>query len=56
LLDVQTIGALDDIRAFELKREIAESEKRFQTFLSAIKASSGSSTNASPPAQAKSNK
>ena len=56
LLDVKTTGTLDDIRVFDMKREIADSEKLFQTIVSAIKASSGSNTNSSAPSQGKSNK
>lgn len=41
LLDVKAIGSLDDIRAFDLKREIAESEKLAQTISAALKSAGG---------------
>jgi hypothetical protein len=54
LLDVKSLGILDDIRAFDLKREIAESEKLAQTIANALKsAGGGDKKNAEPPAQDK---
>jgi hypothetical protein len=57
LLDVPNLGSLDDIRAFDLKREIAESEKLTQTIGSALKAASGGeTTKAAQPGSDKSGK
>ena len=57
LLDLKSIGSLDDIRAFDLKREIAESEKAAQTIANALKnASAGEKKTNAPSAQDKSSK
>ena len=57
LLDVRSMGSLDQVRAFDLKREIAESEKLVQTFQTVLKAASAGSTNsAAQPAANKSGK
>jgi hypothetical protein len=48
LLDLKSIGSLDDIRAFDSKREIAESEKLAQTIANALKSAGGSTTNNAP--------
>jgi hypothetical protein len=45
LLDVRNMGSLDDIRAFNLQREIAESEKVTRMIESALKAAGGEATN-----------
>ena len=43
--DVQSLGSLEDIRAFDMNREIAESEKLDRAISSALKAAGGASTN-----------
>ena len=50
LLDVKSIGTLDDIQAFDLKREIAESEKLLQTVANALKNAGGEEKKATEPA------
>jgi len=45
LLDVKCIGSLEDIRAFDLKGEIVESEKLARIVEAALKSASGSQTN-----------
>lgn len=42
LLELKSLGSLDDIRAFDLKREIAESEKAAQAIAAALKKAAGS--------------
>jgi hypothetical protein len=57
LLDLKSIGSLDDIRAFDLKREIAESEKLAQTIANALKsAAAGEKKKPEPAPQDKSGK
>ncbi len=41
LLDLASLGSLDDIQAFELDREIAESNQLFETIQSALKSAGG---------------
>lgn len=57
VLDVKCVGSLDEIRAFDLKREIAESEKVALAISTALKSLSGGTTNrttvASPDKPAK---
>jgi hypothetical protein len=45
LLDVRSIGSLEDVRPFDLNREIADSEKLGRTIAAALKAAGGASTN-----------
>lgn len=56
LLDLKGLGNLEDIRAFDLKREIAESEKLAATIANALKSASAGSTNSPPPSTNKSGK
>ncbi len=56
LLDLKSIGSLEDIRAFELKREIAESQKLAETIANALKAAVAGSTNNAPQPARKSGK
>jgi hypothetical protein len=57
LLDVKSMGSLDDIRAFDIKREIAESERLVRTITAVLKSASAASTNNPiPTAKDKSNK
>jgi hypothetical protein len=45
LLDVKSIGSLEDIRVFDMQYEIAESEKLASAMAAVVKAISNSSTN-----------
>ena len=57
LLDVKSMGSLDDIRPYDMKREIAESEKLVRTISNILKTATGGTTNsATPPSQDKSGK
>ena len=57
LLEVKSTGTLDDIRAFDLKREIAESKQLAHAFEAALKAAtSAASTNNTAQSAPKSNK
>jgi hypothetical protein len=47
LLDLKSVGSLDDIRVFDLKREIAESEKAAQAIAAALKSAAGGEKNSS---------
>ena len=46
LLDLESVGSLDDVRAFDVKTEIAESEKLFKAISTALSAAGGSSAKA----------
>lgn len=52
LLDLKSAGSLDDIKAFDLRREIVESEKLAQTISSAIKGTGGGTKNDAEPVRA----
>ncbi len=57
LLDLQSIGSLDDVRLFDSQAEIAESEKAIRMASELLKSQGGSSsTNASTPAKSNSDK
>jgi hypothetical protein len=57
LLDLQTIGSLDDVRVFDLQAEIAESEKAIRLAAGLLKSQGGgSSTSESKPPKSESDK
>jgi hypothetical protein len=56
LLDVKSVGNLEEIRPFDLNREIAESEKLSRTIAATLKAAGGTGTNSPPASPDKSGK
>jgi len=56
LLDLKSVGTLDDIRAFDLNEEIAQSEKLVRTMTSIMKAASNPDSNSGAASQGKASK
>jgi hypothetical protein len=54
LLDLQSLGSLDDVSVFDMQAEIADSEKAFRIASELLKSQSGASSTNSPTSSAKS--